>query len=113
MSNVLTTRVNCVDLTDYELGHRLWQSRGSLPGSPSKTMAEGYRKAATEYFCTQQADRRTAFRNGTYVPLVRFFRDVEGIVVGDSESHAIHPLIVGAKQSKPYMFALVFGESVR
>ena len=113
MSKVLTTRVNCVDLTEYELGHRLWQSRGTLPGSPSKTMAEGFRKAAIEHYCVLQAERRSQFRKGNYVPLVQFFRDVEGIVVGDSESQAIHPLTVGSKQSKPYMFAFVFGESVR
>lgn len=113
MSVTLMTTVNCVKLTDYELGLRLWQSRGTLPSAPSKTMAEGYRKAAVEFHMVKLSEIRCAFRRGIYTPLVKHFGDVEGIVVGDDDSKAINPLTWGARSSRPYLFAWCFGESVR
>ena len=107
------TTVNSVDLTDYELGHQLWQSRQTLPADAGRQMTEGYRNAAKEYHGVLIADIQNAFRERRFRPFAQYWKDVEGIHPDDPHSLPVNPVTIGFKRSRPWCMARFFGESVR
>jgi hypothetical protein len=89
-------------ITDYELGHRLWQSKRQLPLNASKLMQEGFAKGALEQWQFMLAQVRQAYREGRLSIIPRFEGLVRGIEVGTTVAvtQAEFSLSRGAKRAK-------------
>ncbi len=86
-------------ITDYELGHRLWQSKRQLPLNASKLMQEGFANGALEQWQYNLALIRQAYREGRLSIIPRYESLVRGIEVGTTY-RAEFALTRGGKRSK-------------